>query len=254
MANRLQKKRMRKRPSPRSYLRRLILCSGSQPLYLTEKLKDSLLRGLALARDMNAHVYSNRLMYGLIAARSIAIPILDSASVNVSQFAARLRKDPIGLQDESDDDDFYCDPRDGRYLHSYKCLDDIEDARFQGLYWIMRCARCIANANGQPAIDTATFLRAIFRMEFDGDADKSEEDLNQLAQQPLAKQIQGLLRKAHACAANYSLQAADEIIERSGGIKGTLGPVVRALSPYIKNPLLSVARRASSYAKSFART
>src|SRR5260370_21266433 len=67
-----------------------------KPTRLTPKLQESLLAGLAFARRINNGGGSSYdLMQGLISARTVAIPVLDSVGVNLQDYSQQLRADAL---------------------------------------------------------------------------------------------------------------------------------------------------------------
>src|SRR5882757_2091249 len=67
---------------------------GRDAPILTEKLRESVISGLNLARNSDSSPHARHFMYGLIETRSIAVPILDSLGMDVVEYARKLRTDP----------------------------------------------------------------------------------------------------------------------------------------------------------------
>ena len=179
------------KPTPAQYLNRLLGLFPKRPR-LTAKLQESLLAGLAFSRRINNRGgASYDLMQGLISARSVAVPVLDSAGVNITKFSRQLRADAISFVEG--------DRSDSRWVEGY---EDFSTRLFANeASCTLKVAQLLADTRRLGAIDTSCFLEALFKTELNEKRRLSRSDVEQLAHTPWANQIRDMLR-AHSLEEN----------------------------------------------------
>src|SRR6266498_4744017 len=157
------------RPTLLQYIRRLMTPFSRRGFYLTEKARDCLLRSVAAARSLNIYPYDDTLMRGFIEARSVAIPILDSAGVDFRKLLRDLKTDPSGHDGMIDD----------HFLHEYE-----HDIKGGQPFHVVQWASAIAESRGTKVIDSGVLLEGLFRQSFNA-ANLSQKQIRQIATRPL---------------------------------------------------------------------
>jgi len=211
-------------PIPARYLTHVLNAFPNPPI-ITEKLRQSLILGLEVARQEDIYAFDDSLMLGLIAARSVVIPVLDSADVDITAYARRLR-DHISGHDRNTESPF----RDE--YNALKRKNKNDPGAATQAYRNLQIAQALARARELPAIDTACFLKAIFSNGFNSDRQIDDATSQYLATTPVIDEIENVLHGRVRCSGRTKLSTIadhlnDEFI--------FLGNVFEQLSPFVRN-------------------
>jgi hypothetical protein len=209
------------RPTPRQYLDRVLDALQSR-LSITEKLEDSLVLALALASQEGVYAFDDTLMYGLIVGRSSAVHILDSAGIDVTAYSYRLRSNLLGYDPNSE-----CP-----FAEEYDGIGSAEDpGGGTQLYKALVVASAIARANHQPAIDSSSFLLALFRGARADTRRDGDQELERIATMPVSEYLRREL--AAGGQASSGIEGLEEIETFLAEREAFDSLPFAALSPYV---------------------
>jgi len=169
---------LRARPTLQQYMRKVMSPFSRAQFQLTAKAQECMLRSIAAARSQNISPYDDSLMRGFIEAKSVAIPILDSAGINFRRFLDDLKTDPSGHDDHE--------------LDSF--TEEYASIRSGQPFKVIQWAAAIAQSRGRRVIDSGVLLEGLFRQSLDANI-RPLSQVKRLAAQPLTRQLHSAITK-----------------------------------------------------------
>jgi hypothetical protein len=149
---------------------------------LTFKAEESLVRALTLARDNDLYCNGDTILWGLLEARSAAIPVLDTLGVSLPKLSSQMKHSALQFFDS-----VLRLQNQHHFTNEFKDLTkEVSDSYPQRT---LDVATRIALNEGMKAVDSATILRAILQEDLNELANPSEEELNRYARTPLSRQM-----------------------------------------------------------------